>query len=115
MRRLTSLRCESREKISTFIVELDYLFGEFEALECAYPEPFKKLALLERIESTAPDVYGAVIKDESTGYAALVTTVKRMAALDNAMGRASKGEELETQAFSIKGYKQKKKSEQSRQ
>ncbi len=114
MRMLTRLRCESREKIAAFVVELDYLFGEFEALECKYPESLKKLALLERIESAAPDVYGAVIKDESLGYTALTATVRRMAALDSAMGRAIKTEELESQAFPIKTYRQQKgKSRQS--
>ncbi len=56
-RRLTNLNCVSREKTSTFVLELDHLFGEFEALDCEYPEPLKKLTLMERIEGAAPDVY----------------------------------------------------------
>ncbi len=53
----------SRERISTFVLELDHIFGEFEALDCEYPEPLKKLTLMERIEGAAPDVYGAIIKE----------------------------------------------------
>ncbi len=53
-----------------------------------------------------PDVYGAVIKDEGLNYAALIAIMKRMAALDSAMGRAVKTEELESQAFLIKTYRQ---------
>ncbi len=105
-RRLTKLNCVSREKIPTFVLELDHLFGEFEALDCEYPEPLKKLTLMERIEGTAPDVYGSVIKDEALSYAALIATVKRMTALDSAMSRAIKTEELESQAFPIKTYRQ---------
>ncbi|MCP3666414.1 MAG: hypothetical protein GY696_28595, partial [Gammaproteobacteria bacterium] len=112
-RRLTSLNCECREKISSFVVELDHLFGEFEALYCTYPEPLKKLTLLERIEGAAPDVYGATIKDESLGYEALAATVKRMAALDNAMGRASRKEESDTQIYHMKSCWQKNQNRQS--
>ncbi len=101
-RRLTNLNCVSREKISTFVLELDHLFGEFEALDCEYPEPLKKLTLMERIEGAAPDVYGAIIKDEALSYAALAATVKRMAALDSAMSRASDKEKHETQMFHAK-------------
>ncbi len=113
MRRLSNLNCECREKISSFVVELDHLFGEFEALDCTYPEPLKKLILLERIEGAAPDVYGATIKDESLGYEALAATVKRMAALDNAMGRASRKEESDTQIYHMNSCWQKNQKRQS--
>ncbi len=100
-RRLTKLNCVSREKTPTFVLELDHLFGEFVALDCEYQEPLKKLTLMERIEGTAPDIYGAVMKDEGLSYAALIATVKRRAALDSAMGRAVKTEEPEPQAFPV--------------
>ncbi len=62
-RLLDRVACRDREGISAMVIELDHLFGEFEALECPYQDTLKKLTLLCKLQQVASDIYRCIIKD----------------------------------------------------
>ncbi len=58
---LEKIACRGKEDIAAMVIELDHIFGEFEDLECPYPDELKKVTLLTKLQLLRCTLYQAYL------------------------------------------------------